>query len=282
MDELDNENLLLTQSAFSCFQIVATTVVNPSIWMPMYQKTHWAATYFVLFIVVTVFYMHSLVLSVVFQTYIQAATEIHDRSVADREDGLQLAFLALTNQSQIDTRKQQYSQRSASDEARLSLQAAQSGGIPMYLVREALESLRPHYSVMKINALVDFFDKNNAGGVDYPTFRSKIKQALNASIRTTRIASPLALSIEFTAVIVAMVNFVYVILLTSSFNAGWFVVIELQLGALITIVGVAELLMRTNPLRVQNFTPMTRFNGTFDGLAILAALTSCFGMLLGA
>lgn len=220
--------------------------------------------------------MHSLVLSVVFQTYIQAATEIHDRSSADREDGLQLAFLALKNQQHLDSRKQQqHSQGSAGEEERLALQAAQSGGIPMYLVREALESLRPHYSVMKVNALVEFFDNN--ADVDYPTFRSKMKQALNSSIRTTRIASPLALSIELTAVIIAMVNFVYVILLTSSFNAGWFVAIELQLGALITIVGVAELLLRTNPLRVQNFTPMTRFNGTFDGLAILAALTSCFG-----
>ena len=267
--------MLLTDP--SIFFSVATTVVNPSIWMPMYKQTHWAAAYFVLFIVVTVFYMHSLVLSVVFQTYIQAATEIHDRSVADREDGLQLAFLALKNQQHLDSRKQQHSQGSAGEEGKITLQAAQSGGIPMYLVREALESLRPHYNVMKVNALIDFFDKNNGDDVDYPTFRSKIKQALNASIRTTRIASPLALSIELTAVIVAMVNFVYVILLTSSFNAGWFVAIELQLGALITIVGVAELLLRTNPLRVQNFTPMTRFNGTFDGLAILAALTSCFG-----
>ena len=247
----------------------------------MYEKTHWAATFFVLFIVVTVFYMHSLVLSVVFQTYIQAATEIHDRSVTDREDGLQLAFLALKQQHQLDSRKKQnHPQSSGGEEERTSLQAAQAGGIPMYLVREALESLRPHYNAMKINALVEFFDSNNAEDVDYPTFRSKIKQALNASIRTSRIASPLAMSIELMAVVVAMVNFVYVILLTSSFNAGWFVAIELELGALISIVGVAELLMRTNPLRVQNFTPMTRFNGTFDGLAILAALTSCAGTFL--
>ena len=84
---------------------------------------------------------------------------------------------------------------------------------------------------MKINALVEMFGNNNASDVDFPTFRTKIRQALNASIRTARIASPLAMSIELTAVVVAVVNFVYVILLTSSFSTWWFDAIELELGA---------------------------------------------------
>jgi len=133
---------------------------------------------------------------------------------------------------------------------------------------------------MKINALVEFFDTKAVEYVDYPTFRSKMKQALNASIRTSRVPSSLAMSIELTAVVAALVNFLYVILLSSSFNAKWFTAIQLQLGALITLLGVTELIMRTNPLRVQNFTPMTRFNGTFDGLAILAAVISCVGIIM--
>jgi len=221
--------------------------------------------------------MHSLVLSVVFQTYIQAATEIHDRSVTDREDGLQLAFMALQQQDQLAIRIRE-NRRSASEGDRE--RKALAGGIPMYLVREVLEDLRPHYSVMKINALVEFFDTKAVEYVDYPTFRSKMKQALNASIRTSRVPSSLAMSIELTAVVAAMVNFLYVILLSSSFNAKWFTAIQLQLGALITLLGVTELIMRTNPLRVQNFTPMTRFNGTFDGLAILAAVISCVGIIM--
>jgi hypothetical protein len=237
-----------------------------------YQSSHWSAVFFVLYIVATVFYMHSLVLSVVFQTYIQAASDIYDRSLTDREDTLQLAYAALKKQHQMDAGKQPgRTQKSGKDNLQ---QPSVHAGIPMYLVREALESLRPHYNAMKINALVEIFD-TKASDVDYSTFRTKIRQALNASIRTARIASPLAMSVELTAVVVAVVNFVYVILFTS--DAQWFDTVELELGAVITVAGLAELLMRTNPLRVPNFTPMTRFNAAFDGLAMIAAVTSCIG-----
>lgn len=121
------------------------------------------------------------------------------------------------------------------------------------------------------------FDTTSTKDVDFPTFRTRIRQALNASVRTARIASLLAVSIELTAVIVAVVNFLYVILLTSSFRTWWFDVIELPLGSAITLAGLAELVMRTNPMRMPNFTPMTRFNATFDGLAMLAALISSVG-----
>lgn len=88
------------------------------------------------------------------------------------------------------------------------------------------------------------------------------------------------MAIELTAVIVAVLNFIYVILLTSSFSQRWFNAIEFELGSVITIAGLAELIMRTNPLRVHNFTPMTRFNATFDGLAMMGALISCIGIVL--
>jgi hypothetical protein len=40
--------------------VVSTTVVNPSIWMPMYSSSRYAAFFFVLFVIVSVFYLHSL------------------------------------------------------------------------------------------------------------------------------------------------------------------------------------------------------------------------------
>ena len=218
--------------------------------------------------------MHSLVLSVVFQTYIQAASDIYERTLIDREDALQLAFAALKKQHQMDSRNHNTGRpQKSSGRENLPPPSAQAG-IPMYLVREALEELRPHYNSMKINALVEIFDTEKPN-VDFLTFRTKIRQALNASIRTARIASPLSMSVELTAVVVAVVNFVYVILFTS--DAPWFDAMELQLGGIITVAGLAELLMRTNPLRVPNFTPMTRFNATFDGLAMVAAGISCIG-----
>jgi len=120
---------------------VATTVVNPSIWMPMYQSTHWSAVFFILYIVVTVFYIHSLVLSAVFQTYIQAAGEIHDRSATDREDSLQLAFESLKKQHQEDSQKQQaHNQHTKNVDKKPSHHHSSSSGywngsgVPMYLV----------------------------------------------------------------------------------------------------------------------------------------------------
>lgn len=267
----------LSAAWLSLFEL-ATTVVNPSIWMPMYQKTHWSAIFFILFIVVIVFYMHSLVLSVVFQTYQQATLEIHERSVTDRENAILLAFASLKKQFQQDTRKLQ-SHRQQSGEDERSASPSQSV-IALYLVRETLEKLRPHYNAYKINALVEIFDTTNDNDMDFSTFRAKIRQALNASIRTARVASPLSMSIELAAVVVALVNFLYVIMLTSSFSEKWFDESELEIGAVITIAGLVELVMRANPLNVPNFTPMTRFNPVFDGLAILAASISSFGIVM--
>ena len=106
-------------------QIVSTTVVNPSLWMPMYEVSRVNAIFFVFYIVVSVFYLHSLVLSVVFQTYILAATEIHERSVMDREEAIRRAFLAL-------------------------LREESSEYISASSVRKALQIVRPHYNALKV------------------------------------------------------------------------------------------------------------------------------------
>ena len=240
----------------------------------MYSMSRSSAIFFVFFIVVSVFYLHSLVLSVVFQTYIQAATDIHERSVADGEEAVRLAFLALRR----DDRSESVSTAS---------------------VRKALQIMRPHYSTMKVSsvcemrlapspplnirpslqikALMDIVNPSNQNAIDFPTFRNKIRQALNASIRTARSTTSFAMGVELIAVLVAVVNFLYVILLTSNFQADWFDAVAISAGSAITLLGLLELVIRFNPLRVPNFAPITRLNGTFDGLALLAALVSCAG-----
>lgn len=80
--------------------------------------------------------------------------------------------------------------------------------------------------------------------------------------------------------VVAVVNFVYVILLSSDFSAAWFDVIEVTAGFAITLLGLFELVIRFNPLRIPNFAPITRLNATFDGLALVGALVSCVGKCL--
>lgn len=246
----------------SLFEL-ATSVVNPSIWMPLYHDSKVSAVFFIFFIVTTVFYMHSLVLSVVFQTYIHAAAEIHERNASDREDAVYLAFKVLLKELQPENNE--------SEDEKL---------VDVRLVRTTLRLMRPHYSSMKINALVDIVDPSGQGYVDYVTFRTKIRQALNSSIRTTRNASNLAMSVELIAVAVAIMNFVYVILLSSSFNEDWFVAFQVEAGSFITLVAAFELLIRFNPLQIPGFTPLTRFNATFDGSALVAALISCIGIVM--
>jgi hypothetical protein len=208
-----------------------------------------------------------LVLSVVFSSYIQAASEIHERSVVDREDAVQLAYLALQQQQQQKTEGQPIAQ-----EDKLNV-------VDISLVGETLRLVRPHYNAMKINALLEIVDPTNQKFVNYPTFRTKIRQALNASIRTARNASTLAMCIELVAVAVAVVNFCYVILVSSAFNHEWFNSAQERVGVVITLVAGFEVAIRFNPLRIPDFTPLTRLNATFDGLALAAALVSSIGIV---
>jgi hypothetical protein len=246
----------LSTAWLSLFEL-GTTVINPSVWLPMYHEASASAIFFVFYIVTAVFYVHSLVLSVVFQTYIQAASEIHDRNASDREDAVQLSYFALQRKG-----------------------GTKNTTVYVQDVREVLRKVRPHYNAMKINALVQILDPSGQQSIDLATFRTKIRQALNASIRTARSPSLLALSVELTAVAVAVVNFVYVMLVSSRFDSDWFNPIQTQLGALITVVGGFELLLRFNPMRIPDFTPLTRLNPTFDGLALVAAVTSFVGIVL--
>lgn len=126
---------------------------------------------------------------------------------------------------------------------------------------------------------MDILDPTDQHAIDYPTFRTKIRQALNASIRTARSNTSFAMGIELIAVLVALLNFAYVILLTSAFSADWFDTITVSGGSVITFLGMFELAVRFNPTRIANFTPITRLNPAFDGLALVGALISCFGIV---
>ena len=259
-EQFDN----LSTAWLSLFEL-STTVVNPSIWMPMYRESKASAAFFIFFVVTCVFYLHSLVLSVVFSTYIYAAGEIHERSVADREDAVHLAYRALVEDPD-------------STDAANSIRIM--GGVRVGRLRPMLQRLRPHYNPAKIAALLEIME-TNAGPIDYPTFRHKIRQALNASIRTPRNASTAAMAVELLAVIVAVGNFAYVLLVSSQFDVPWFGEhAEAVVGCGITFVASTELLIRFNPLRIADFTPLTRLNATFDGLALAGAVISFMGILL--
>jgi len=238
----------LQNSWLNLFKL-STTVNNPSLWMPIYATTPSYSIFFVTFIIFSLFYYHSLVLSVVFQTYIQAVTEIHEQTTSDRDDAIRLAFLAL-------------------------LKDGQSDYIKVTSVRKCLQKVRPHYNFLKMNALLKIVDPSNEHIIDYPTFRNTIRRALNSSVRTARTATPLAMGVEFIAVLIAGANFIFATReIRERFRYHFFV------GSAITLLGLTEVIIRINPLKIQNFSPITRLNIFFDGSALIAAIISCVGIV---
>jgi hypothetical protein len=194
----------------------------------------------------------------VFQTYVQASADIHDRSMTDREDSMRLAFLALESIPSTDEKAQV---------------------VQMEHVRKTLQRLRPHYDELKINVLAEIVDPTNQQAIDYPSFRMKIRQALNASIRSTRTASLFSVIVELVASFVAVTNCLYVILLSSPLNTEWFNAIIFPAGCVITGLGAFELVARFGHARIFQFTPISRLNTTFDGLAAVAAAISIQGIV---
>ncbi|KAG7368073.1 ion transport protein [Nitzschia inconspicua] len=272
----------LGRSWLSLFAL-STTVVNPSIWMPAYNDSRWNAIFFVTFIVVGVFYLHSLVLSVVFQVFIKSATEVHRRSVSDKEQSLRLAYLALTTNSFNDT--------------------AEKSFVHPPTIREAFRLLRPHYSRLKTTVLMDIvlppiFDTskqqiqeeenllyNGSLETKYPLsytyFRNRIRQALTSSVRVARSHSALGLAVEVLGATGAICNLAYVILLTSKFDVGWFLNSEFALGSILTFAALVEAILRYNPVKfAYRIDPMSRLNAILDGTGTIGAIVSLIGIIL--
>jgi hypothetical protein len=130
-----------------------------------------------------------------------------------------------------------------------------------------------------MKALLEIVDPSGETVIDYPTFRAKIRAALNASIRTSRASTNFAMGVELIAMVVALLNFIYVFAVTSEWTSVWFDNCQVVLGAALTLLGLFELTVRCNPLRFQHFAPITRLNPFFDGLALAAALVSCVGVI---
>eukprot|EP00978_Attheya_sp_CCMP212_P000972 scaffold2035_cov53-Attheya_sp.AAC.1 len=251
----------LPRAFLSLFEL-STTVVNPSIWMPMYQDSRSAAFFFVPFVVTSVFYLHSLVLSVVFKTYINAVSHIRNRKGMDAEDNLRLAFLAMTS-----------SRNNSSD-------GIISNTVPLERVRRVLQVLRPHYGPRKIHALIEIVDPALEGRIKYDSFRAKLPRALTISLRTAQRSTEFSLLCEIFAATVAIANFLFVIIVSSPaldlLSRGSTIV---RVGAFITVMATAELIMRLKLFR-NVIGSTTRFNHIFDGLAAVASITSFCGLYI--
>ena len=270
---------------------VSTTVVNPSIWLPTYSESPWNAIFFVVFIVVSVFYLHSLVLSVVFQVFIQSATEVHRQSATDKNNSMKLAFLALTS-PRNDNAKNNYDEFSSDENALVDVR----------LICEAFRLLRPHYNKQKLNVLTDIIvpsnfesgtevvqrtehegrdggKNSNKHNIDFDEFRTRIQQALSSSVRATRTHSALGMAVELLSISVSIVNFLYVMIFASqSHPREKRTKSEFSIGSIITLLTLCEVSLRYNPWKFSNrINPITRLNAVLDGMGCLGGIVSFFG-----
>lgn len=261
--------------------VVSTTVVNPSIWMPAYYESPWNAVFFVIFIIVSIFYMHSLVLSVVFQVFIQSAKEVHRQSTSDKENSLKLAFCALAwagNQP---------------NKIPKDFGTKRSDSVEIALICETLRLLRPHYNQQKLNVLIDIIappngesedsssPKGNKRYVKFDGFRRRIHQALSSSVRATRTHSTFGVAVEGLSISVSVLNFLYVMTFASRLNPGDYGdTKEFVMGFLITLLSLFESSLRYKIWKHSNrINPITRLNTVLDGMGCLGGVVSLGGTL---
>ena len=258
----------------------------------MYNDNRTNAWFFVIFIVICVFYLHSLILAVVFQVFIQSASEVHERSLLEQERTIKLAFQALQSANPKNT-----------DDVETSL------------VRSMLQKVRPHYNglkvrvgsirkrntpvilfalsvclpqqlyryffcfylIQKMNVLMEIFDPMSEKTVDYATFRNQSRLSLNSSIRKVR-ANPFCdTAIQVFSIVITAINFIYVILLTSVFHQEEFGNATVGLGFALSIAGMFELVLRRfNPLKMKYY-PISGSNSLFDAIAFGGATVSIVG-----
>jgi len=250
-------------SFLSMFQL-STTVVNPSLWMPVYARVgRKASIFFVIFLITSVFYLHSLVLSVVFQSYMDGMSAIREHAALDREKSLQLSYEALCERNEDE-------------------EDAVTTAAPTRRIRDVLAKMRPHYNVVKLNALVQAVDPIHSGSVDYNTFRLKIPKALNMSVRSRRPENNLSRLLELFGAFVALINLVYVVLASSIFHTWWWKASVIPIGFVITLLGMIELIVRLVVVKILRAAAVSsgKPNITFDGLATVAAVTSMAGLAL--
>ena len=248
--------------------------------MPTYNESPWNAIFFVIFIVVSIFYLHSLVLSVVFQVFVQSAKQVHRRSVSDKENSLRMAFLALAWAE---------SDQSSNNESECPM--IQATSIDMSLICETLRLLRPHYNQQKLNVLMDIMvpqkesnrydsgDDDNKQKLNFDDFRKRIQQALGSSIRATRTHSVLGAAVEILSMSISISNFFYVMVFASRLHPGDMnEKSEFMIGSAITLLTLFEASLRYKLWQRSNrINPITRLNTVLDGMGCFGGIVSFFG-----
>jgi hypothetical protein len=243
----------LPTSFLSLFEM-QTTAATPGVWIAVYNQYPSSAIFFVSFLIICVFYAHSIVLSVVFQTYIQAMTVIRQRSVKDRYESLKLAFYALHPENDAEHSEML---------------------IEMAKVKRVIQLLRPHYDDNKVGVLTQILDPTSDGKISFHSFRERFPRVLRTSLRTSRRMTNRSFILSSLSVFVAVLNLSYVLLLSSALEFLLLSNLIFPMGSLIVFLALLEIALRLQP----SASSINRHR-VLDTLSLLAALMSLTGLIM--
>jgi hypothetical protein len=243
----------LPTSFLSLFEM-QTTAATPGVWIAVYNQYPSSAIFFVSFLVICVFYAHSIVLSVVFQTYIQAMTVIRQRSVKGRHESLKLAFNALHPQNDPE-------------HSELIIEMAK--------VKRVIQLLRPHYDSSKVEVLTQILDPSSDGKITFHSFHERFPRVLRTSLRTSRSMTSRPFFLSSLSVFVAILNLVYVLLLSSALEFLLLSNLIFPMGSFIVFLALLEIILRLQPS-----TSSINRHRILDSLSLIAALMSLTGLVM--
>jgi len=236
---------------------MSTVYADPKTWRAVYFSQKPSVLLFGSFMILCVLFFNAMILGILFKTCRIVSIEDGERAEKQRDQAVRLCYVALLqHQAQLKV-------------------SGDDGSVNICFIRDVMKAVRPHYSAMKVTALVDIVSPGENLYIDFASFRINIRHALNASLRTARSATPVALLTELVAVIVAVANCTYAVAVTTAVPDDVTIV---WVGAGIACLAAVELLLRFNPFRLRDLLPLTRFDATFDGIALVAAIISLVGI----
>lgn len=122
----------------------------------------------------SVLYLHSLVLSVIFQSYSQAITDIRQRKKDNKERSLLIAFktlMKLRKTTKTKTLSNNNNNNRGNGKKKENRTTTSAGKLPndviyMRTVKKTIMLVRPHYTSSKIDRLAEMLDPLNTGFVN--------------------------------------------------------------------------------------------------------------------
>ena len=156
----DEQYRTMRNSFFNLF-VLSTTVSNPSSWSEAYKKNKFVAFFFVGFLVLTVFFLHALVLAIVFDSYAKVTKRQLAKSLTNRGENLRMAWMAICE-----------------------MPGDIFSNVKIENAKAAIKTLRSHYRQNKMEIIFE-----SLGTKDYLTFEKwkiVVPQALAVRVRRRR------------------------------------------------------------------------------------------------